>query len=149
MRSQIFVELHTIELSDGNSVTQKFIDGGMNDLFGIGPLVSVGVKNIIAVYNINQNRPYSLLNQTYADIYKVANVTSIDNPYFNHRFQEWLKVINPRLTAYFGFFGVIPINHANIMNNLFYDPNIDRLKELMVKMNSLFKAGGRSLLSCH
>ena len=49
--------------------------------------------------------------------------------------------MNPRLTCLFGFFGVKKINHANILNHVFWDPNLDRLKELMVKFNGLYEAG--------
>ncbi len=139
--AQVLSNLRQIKLKDGSAVTQKFIDGGMNDLMGIIPLVSAGVENIIAVYNLNQNTPYMTNDDTYADIYRVANATSLDHPDFDSHFRRWVQMINPRITCYFGFFNVIPINHANIMNHIFHDPNIDRLKELMVKMNSLFKAG--------
>jgi hypothetical protein len=46
-----------------------------------------------------------------------------------------------RVTAYFGHLNIAPINHANVMNHIFNDPNLDRLKELMIKYNSLFEAG--------
>ncbi len=140
--AQVLTNLRKIKLQDGSAVTQKFIDGGMNDLMGIIPLVASGdVENIIAVYNLNQNTPYMTNDDTYADIYRVANATSLEHPDFDLHFQQWVKMINPRITCYFGFFNVIPINHANIMNHIFHDPNIDRLKEMMIKMNKLFEAG--------
>lgn len=136
-----FTGLRKIQLSDGSSVTQKFADGGSNDLMGIMPLIQHETKNIIAIYDFNQNPPHTDFTQKYADIYKFANATSTSDPDFDIHFQEWLKRFNPRISCYFGFFGKRPIQHANILNHAFEDPKLDRLKELMVKLNSLFKAG--------
>jgi hypothetical protein len=146
---QFFTNLRNIRLSDGTVVTQRFADGGTNDLMGIVPLVARGSKNIISVYNFNQNPPVTGFADSYADIYKKTNATSLDDPDFIIQFQEWLKHINPRLTALFGFFNIYKINHANIMNHVFYDPNLDRLKELMIKYNSLFKAGEPLIATLH
>lgn len=60
-----------------------------------------------------------------------------------------LTVINPRITCYFGFFGESLINHSNTPNHVFIDPNLDRLKELMVKYNSLFKADEPLIATLH
>mmetsp|Transcript_9900 Transcript_9900/g.14655 ORF Transcript_9900/g.14655 Transcript_9900/m.14655 type:complete len:612 (+) Transcript_9900:145-1980(+) len=133
--------LRKISFNDDLSSTQRFADGGSNDLMGLIPLVDRGTKNIISVYNFNQNPPSSNFTTTYADIYKAAPCTSMDDPDFDKHFKTWLTYINPRFTCFFGFFGHGPINHANIINHIFNDPNIDHLKELMMKYNSLFEAG--------
>jgi hypothetical protein len=146
---QFLTNLRKIPLSDGTEVSQRFADGGTSDLMGIIPLVARGTKNIIAVYIFNQNPPVTYFTDSYADIFKAANATSLDDPDFDEHFQEWVKYINPRVTALFGFFNVRKINHANIMNHVFHDPNIDRLKELMIKYNSLFKAGEPLIATLH
>jgi len=139
---QLITGLRTIPLSDGSAVTQKFADGGTSDLMGIMPLVARGTKNIICSYIFNQNPPIIFFNKTYADIYRVANATSLEDPDFDAHFREWLTHMNPRITSLFGFFNVFPIaRRAYIMDHVFLDPNIDRLKELMIKYNALFKAG--------
>jgi len=133
--------MRKLRLSDNSVDTQRFADGGTSDLMGIIPLVDQGTKNIISVYNFNQNPDFTGFTNSYADIYNAAPCTSMEDPDFDIHFQTWLKHINPRITCYFGFFNTYPINHANIMNHIFHDPNIDRLKELMIKYNSLFEAG--------
>jgi hypothetical protein len=126
---------------DGPEMSYRFADGGSNDLMGIMPLIQRNVKNIISIYNFNQSPPYADFSTTYADIYKHASCSDINDPNFNHDFTEWLKRMNPRLTCLFGFFGANKINHANILNHIFWDPNLDRLKEMMVKFNALYEAG--------
>lgn len=140
--AQVITGLRKIRLSNNSAVQQRFADGGTNDVMGIIPLVQRReTKNIISVYIFNQNPPYTDFTESYADIYKFANATSLKDPDFNLHFQEWLKRMNPRFTCYFGFFNTHPIAHANIMNHIFHDPDLDSLKELMIKYNSLFEAG--------
>ena len=138
--SKLLSTRHTVTLSDGTPVRQKFVDGGINDLLGIIPLVADGIKNIIAVFNFNK-APSCNLTQTYAEIFKVAKATSMNEPGFDIQFEEWLRRISPKFTALFGFFGFELDKLPTIMNHIFHDPCHYRLKELMVKMNSLFKAG--------
>jgi len=139
--SRLLTGLRTVSLSNGSGATQRFADGGTNDLMGVVPLVARGTKHIISVYVFNQNPPICGFNNTYANCYNAAPATSLDDPDFDAQFEEWLKWINPRITAYFGHFNIAPINQANVMNHIFNDPNLDRLKELMITYNSLFKAG--------
>ena len=139
--SRSLTRLQTVSLSNGSGATQRFADGGINDLMGVVPLVAPGMKNIISVYIFNQNPPICGFNNTYADCYNAAPATSLDDPDFDAQFEEWLKWINPRITAYFGHFNIAPIKRANLMNHIFNDPNLHCLKELMITYNSLFKAG--------
>ena len=127
---------------DGPDLPIRFADGGSNDLTGIIPLLQRNVKNVISIYNFNQNPPYADFTTTYADIYKASGgCKDLKDPNFNYHFTEWLKFMNPRLTCLFGYFGIKKINHANILNHVFWDPNLDVLKELMVKFNTLHENG--------
>jgi len=128
-------------LSNKSVMTQRFADGGTNDLMGIIPLVARGTKNIISIYNFNQNENYTNFADSYADIYKKAPCTSRTDPDFDMHFQTWIMYINPRIAGFFGYVNSKPINTAIIMNHIFHDPNLDQLKDLMVKYNSLFEAG--------
>lgn len=139
--AQIMSNVRRVKLSEEYTGTQLFADGGTNDLMGILPLVQNGVTDIIAPYIFNQNPPYTHFGESYADIYGRAPSADATDPNFESDFREWLRHMNPRFTCYFGFFGARPIHHANVMNHAFHDPNLDRLRELMVKYNSLFKAG--------
>ena len=139
--SRLITGLRKLSLSDGSEHTHRFADGGTSDLMGVVPLVARGTKNIISVYIFNQNPPTVSFNNTYADCYKAAPATSLEDPNFDAQFEEWLKHMNPRITAYFGHFNIAPCKHAVLMNHIFNDPNLDRLKELMIKYNSLFEAG--------
>ena len=137
----ILTGLRKIYLSNKSVMTQRFADGGTNDLMGIIPLVARGTKNIISTYNFNQNKNYTTFADSYADIYKKAPCTSRADPNFDMHFQTWIMHINPRIACYFGYFNSRPINNAIIMNHIFHDPNLDQLKDLMVTYNSLFEAG--------
>jgi len=151
LAAQFVTQIRKITLSDGSEVSQRFADGGTSDIMGILPLVARGTKNIISVYAFNQNLPKCFFNSTYADIYKVANVTSLDDPDFELQFQEWSKHISPSLTMMFGLINATGSiwPYPLIMNHVFYDPNSDRLKELMIKFNSLFKAGEPLIATLH
>lgn len=109
---------------------------------GILPLVQRNVKNIISIYNFNQNPPYADFATTYAEIYKASSgCKDLEDLNFNYHFTEWLKFMNPRFTCLFGYFGIKKISHANILNHVFWDPDQDVLKELMVKFNTLYENG--------
>jgi len=138
--AMLLTALRKIYIRDNSTMTLRFADGGSSDVAGILPLVARGTKNIICVYNFNQG-PLCDLSDSYAKSYKASNgATSMQDSKFDQNFQDWLKMINERITCYFGHFGPNPIVHANIMNHVFED-DIDRLKELMIKFNSLYKAG--------
>ena len=126
---------------DGKRITTLLADGGTNDLMGIIPAVQKKVDKIISVYNFNQNEGYANFETTYADIYEVAPSTSRSDPDFEANFREWLKMINPRITCYFGYFGADLLKHSNLPNHIFNDPNLEKLKDLMISYNSLFEAG--------
>ena len=92
--------MRKLRLSDNSVDTQRFADGGTSDLMGIIPLVDQGTKNIISVYNFNQNPDFTGFTNSYADIYNAAPCTSMEDPDFDIHFQTWLKHINPRITCY-------------------------------------------------
>jgi len=138
---QLLSNVRRIELDENVNANLLIADGGTNDLFGILPAVQQKVDKIISVYNFNQNPPYADFQTTYADIYKQAPCTDRNDPNFNTHFRNWLKMINPRLTCYFGYYGPSVINHSNLPNHVFNDDNLDHLKDLMVKFNSLHEAG--------
>jgi len=146
--AQIFTNVRKVGFN-GFSDTFAFADGGTNDLFGIPALVEREEKKIFSIYNFNQNRPNADFSTAYADIYKEAPSTDVNDPSFENDFQKWLTFMNPRFTCYFGSFGLTRINQANFMNHIFEDPNLDRLKELMIKFNSLFKAGEPLVATLH
>lgn len=147
--AQIMSNVRRVTFNDEYTGTQLFADGGTNDLMGILPLVQSGVDTIVASYIFNQNPPYTNFSESYADIYERAPSANRNDPDFDANFREWLKHMNPRFTCYFGFFGARPIHHANVPNHVFHDPNLDRLKELMVKYNSLFEAGEPLIATLH
>lgn len=126
---------------EGQFMTQQFADGGASDLTGIVPLIQHRVKNIIAVFDYNVTKDADL-ESSYADIARVAGATSVNEPDFDAQFHQWLKMITSAFSCLFGYFGTefMP-GKARILNHVFEDPNLDRMKELMVKYNSLFKAG--------
>jgi hypothetical protein len=71
-------------------------------------------RNIICAFNFNRNPPYSDFQTTYADFYKAAAPSSNKNSaHFDADFREWLKVLDPRIACYFGFFGgaIIDASH--------------------------------------
>jgi hypothetical protein len=104
---------------------------------------------IIAICNFNQSPPYADFETTYADIYHKAPSTDRSDPNFDTEIRQWLSMINPRITCYFGFFEASLINHSNTPNHVVNDSNLDLLKELMVKYNSLFKAGEPLIAAFH
>jgi hypothetical protein len=126
----------------------EFADGGLSDLCGILPLMQAKTRNIICAFNFNQNPPYSNFSTTYADFYKAAPSSNKNSAKFDADFREWLKLLDPRIACYFGFFGGECID-STVLNHVFHDPNLDRLKELMVKYNSLFKAGEPLIATLH
>ena len=146
---QLFSNVRKVKLTEDYTGTQLFADGGTNDLMGILPAIQKGVDKIIALYNFNQSPPYADFETTYADIYHKAPSTDRSDPNFDTDFRQWLSMINPGITCYFGFFGASLINHSNTVNHVFNDPNLDRLKELMVKLNSLFKADEPLIATLH
>lgn len=90
---------------DGKRITTLLADGGTNNLMGIIPAVQKKIDKIISLYNFNQNEGYANFETTYAEIYRAALLTSRSDPDFEAIFQEWLKMINPLITCYFGYFG--------------------------------------------
>ncbi|GFH46099.1 hypothetical protein CTEN210_02573 [Chaetoceros tenuissimus] len=126
---------------DGKRTTTLLADGGTNDLMGIIPAVQKKVDKIISVYNFNQNEGYANFETIYADIYRAAPSTSRSDPDFEANFQEWLKMINPRITCYFGYFGTDLIKHSNLPNHIFHNQNLEKMKDLMISYNSFFEAG--------
>lgn len=139
--AQLVNNVRKIKLDDDRIVKQAFADGGWSDLTGIMPLIQHKVKNVILPYNFNRSYPDSKLEGSYADIHRHAYSTALSDPAFDTHFKYWLRRISPQLTCFFGFFGLRNIKQANILNHVFDDPGLDRLKELMIKMNSLFQAG--------
>ena len=113
---------------------------------GILPLVQAKIRNIICVFNFNENPPLADFTTTYADFYKAAPSSNKNSATFDADFREWMKRLDPWIAAFFGFFG----NSSKVvLNHVFHDPDLDRLKELMVKYNSLFKAGEPLIATLH
>jgi len=134
--------LRTIKVNDeGQFITQQFADGGATDLMGIIPLVQHRVKNIIGIFDYNVTKDADL-ETSYADICRVAGATDVRDPDFDAQFHQWLKMMTSAFTCLFGYFGTefMP-GKARILNHIFDDPHLERMKELMVKYNSLQKAG--------
>mmetsp|Transcript_15975 Transcript_15975/g.26990 ORF Transcript_15975/g.26990 Transcript_15975/m.26990 type:complete len:480 (+) Transcript_15975:135-1574(+) len=88
-----FTAKRKIGMNNCPDMTLRFADGGSNDLMGILPLVQRNVKNIISIYNFNQNPPYADFTTTYADIYKASSgCKDLKDPNFNYYFTEWLSL---------------------------------------------------------
>ena len=142
--SQLLSNIRTLRFKDDGNInmSHQFADGGMSDLMGILPLIQNKVKNIISVFDYNKNPGYFGINDSYADIYKCASATSITDSDFDAQFHRWIKRWTSGFTCLFGYFGTERMpDKGLILNYVIDDPNLDRLKEFMVKMNSLFKAG--------
>lgn len=127
---------------DGSRGSQLFADGGLNDITGILPVLQQDdIKHIIFVQSHNKSH-VAKETTPYADIYRAGSSTKLTDRNFDRNFQEWLKMMSPKLTCLFGSFGFDKeFSKEIVLNHVFHDPNQNNLKELMIKFNQLFEAG--------
>lgn len=140
--AQILTNVRRINLGDDFKGTMMMADGGTNDLLGVLPVIQEGsCDKIISIFNFNKHLPYCEDTTPYSTIFDKAPCLDEKDPKFEKHFEEWLKMISPFFTGYFGFFGTSLDWQANILNQVFKDDNLIHLKKMMIAFNSLYMAG--------